>query len=402
MKRYFVPNAGDITVPPYRALLGESEVDRWREEFPILKSAVHLGGCSQGAQSRRVRAALEGYLDNWLTVGMDWDGWMEEVALAKAQFARLIGASPDEIAVAASVSDLVSSIAGALDYSGARHKVVVTDAEFPTVDYVWLANARHGAEVDFVPVGPDYTIGLEEYERHIDQNTLLTSFTQVYYLNGFRQDVAAIARLAHERGSLVLVDAYQGLGTGPLNVREMGIDILVSGCLKYLLGAPGIAFMYVTRELVERLNPTVTGWFGQSDPFLFQTRYNDWAKTSARFDTGTPPILAAYAARAGLEIICEVGTDAIGDRIDMLSGYALRGCASRGLATVSPLDVQRKGSTTAILCSHKLDSHAMEARLRERGIIASGRGDVIRIAPHFYTKPREIDAALDAIAEILR
>lgn len=394
-------HAGDITEVPYQALLSEQEVDKWRDEFKILETIAHLGNCSQSPQSNRVRAALEQYLDNWLTIGMDWDGWMEEVGRAKAQFARLIGAQPDEIAVAASVSDLVSSVANALDYSGERRKVVVTDAEFPTVDYVWLANARHGAKVDFVPVGDDHTIGLEQYDRHIDKNTLLTSVTHVYYLNGFKQDLAAIANLAHARGSLLLVDAYQGLGTEPVNVREMGIDILVSGCLKYLLGVPGIAFMYVARELVERLSPTITGWFGQSDPFLFQTRYNDWSKTASRFDTGTPPIMAAYAARAGLEIICEVGPDKIKDRIDMLSAYALRGCAARGLATLSPLDVRRKGSTTAVLCGHRIDSHDMEIRLRERGVIASGRGDVIRLAPHFYSKTGEIDKALDAISQIL-
>jgi len=394
-------HSGVVTAPPYKGLIPEAEVDRWREEFPILKNVVHLGNCSQSAQSKRVLGGLNRYLENWGGVGMDWDSWCEEVDAAKAEFAKIINADPGEIAVAASVSDLVSSIANSLDYTGKRKKVVVTDAEFPTVDHIWLANQRHGALVEFVPVGENHQIDISEYDRHIDENTLLTSITQVYYLNGFKQDIAAITEKAHAKGSLILVDSYQSLGTDPVDVKKMKIDILVSGCLKYLFGVPGIAFMYVNKELVQQLKPSVTGWFGQTNPFLFQTRYNDWSSTASRFDTGTPPVMTAYAVRAGMEIINEVGPARIKDRIDMLSAHALQGCLDRGLETISPFDVSIKGGTTAIVCGHKVDSHTMEKLLREKNVIGSGRGDVIRIAPHFYTKPEEIDYALDRIKEIL-
>ena len=386
---------------PYKGLLSEAEVDRWREDFPILKTVAHLGNCSQSAQSKQVLAGIQRYLDNWGSVGMDWDSWMEEIELAKAEFAKLIGAQPDEIAIASSVSDLVSSIANSLDYTGKRKKVVVTDMEFPTVDYIWLANQRHGAKVDFVSVNENHEIAISEYERYIDEDTLLTSVTQVYYLNGFKQDVKAIADIAHRKGSLVLVDAYQCLGTEPLDVKAMNIDILVSGCLKYLFGIPGVAFMYVNKQIIQELKPSVTGWFGQTNPFLFQTRYLDWANKTSRFDTGTPPVLNAYAVRAGLEIINEVTVSKIKDRIDMLSAHALNGVIARGLKTISPFDVSKKGGTTAIVCGDKVDSHTMEKLLRDRNVIGSGRGEVIRIAPHFYTKPEEIDYALDCIKDIL-
>lgn len=396
-----VQSSGPVKALPFKGLITEDEVDRWREEFPILKNAAHLGNCSQSAQSKRVLNGLNRYLENWGGVGMDWDSWCEEVDAAKAEFAKIINADRSEIAVAASVSDLVSSIANSLDYTGKRKKIVVTDAEFPTVDHIWLANQRHGALVDFVPVGENNQIDISEYDKHIDEHTLLTSITQVYYLNGFKQDIAAIAEKAHEKGSLILVDSYQSLGTDPVDVKKMKIDILVSGCLKYLFGVPGIAFMYVNKELIQQLKPSVTGWFGQTNPFLFQTRYNDWSSTASRFDTGTPPVMTAYAVRAGMEIINEVGPARIKDRIDMLSAHALQGCLDRGLETVSPFDVSKKGGTTAIVCGHKVDSHTMEKMLRERNIIGSGRGDVIRIAPHFYTKTEEIDYALDMIKEIL-
>lgn len=159
--------------------------------------------------------------------------------------------------------------------------------------------------------------------------------------------------------------------------------------------------MYINKALIQDLAPSVTGWFGQKNPFLFQTRYNDWSNTASRFDTGTPPVLNAYAVRAGLEIINEVQPARIKDRIDMLSAHALQGVLDRGLTTISPFDVSKKGGTTAIVCGHKVDSHTMEAMLRQRNVIGSGRGDVIRLAPHFYTKPEEIDYALDCIKDIL-
>jgi selenocysteine lyase/cysteine desulfurase len=390
-----------IIAPAYKGLISEQEIEKWRAEFPILKTTAHLGNCSQSAQSIRVRDAINNYLDNWQTVGMDWNSWVEEVNLAKAEFAKVINADPSEIAVTSCVSEAISSIANSLDYSGKRKKVVVTDAEFPTVDYIWLANQRYGAKVDFIAVNENHQIDIEEYERYIDENTLITSITQVYYLNGFKQDIAKIAEIAHSKGSLLLVDSYQCLGTEPVDVKKMNIDMLASGCLKYLFGIPGIAFLYVNKDLVPKFRPTVTGWFGQTDPFLFQTRYNDWSETASRLDTGTPPVLNSYAARAGLKIINEVGAERIKDRIDMLSAYALKGCLERGLTTISPFDVNKKGGTTAIVVAPKIDSHQMEAELRKRNIIGSGRGEVIRIAPHFYSKPEEIDYALDTIKQIL-
>lgn len=395
------PASTKVIAPPYKGLISEQEIDKWREEFPILKDVVHVANCSQSAQSKRVRAAINKYLDNWLSVGMDWDSWVQEVYEAKAEFAKLINADPSEIAISTSVSEAVSSIASALDYTGKRKKVVVTDAEFPTVDHIWLAHQKYGAKVDFISVDENYQIDINEYERYIDDSTLITSITHVYYMNGFKQDIAKIAEIAHRKGSLLLVDTYQCLGTEPVDVKKMNIDILTSGNLKYLFGIPGVAFMYVNKDLISNLKPALTGWFGQENPFLFQTRYLDWASDARKFETGTPPVLTSYAARAGLEIVNEVGVERIKDRIDMLSAHALNGCLTRGLKCVSPFDVSKKGGTTAIWVSHKMGSHDMEVELRKRNIIASARGDVIRVAPHFYTRPQEIDYVLDQIKIIL-
>ncbi|HEY6220097.1 MAG TPA: aminotransferase class V-fold PLP-dependent enzyme, partial [Gemmatimonadaceae bacterium] len=256
------------------------DINACRRRIPILGSAIPMNACSQAPQTNETRAAAERYLESWNTRGMDWDGWMEEVALAKQEFARLIGASPDEIAVFGSVSDATSALASALDFTGDRHKVVVTEAEFPTIGHVWLAQQKRGATVEWVPVR-EGTIDRRQYKFHIDTKTLLVSATHGYYLDGSTQDLAHLATQAHQYGALVFVDAYQTLGTMPVNVRETGVDFLSSGNLKYLMGTAGVAFLYVRRELIEKLTPTVTGWFGRVNPFAFAAKTLDWSPTAS-------------------------------------------------------------------------------------------------------------------------
>ena len=391
----------DIKKLEYRQLIPEREVDLRRKDFPFLDKMIHMASCSQGALSKQVRNALNSYMDSWENSGMDWDSWLVAVNNAKCQFAALIGAEADEIAIGCSVSDLVSSVATALDFSGERKKVILGDGDFPTVNYNWLAQGKNGAEVDFVPVNADYSIDLSEYEKRIDEQTLITSFAHVYYLNGYKQDIGAIVKMAHNKGSLAMVDVYQSLGSCSINVKELDADILVCGSMKYLLGPAGIAFMYVKKDILSAFKPQATGWFGQRDPFLFQSRYIDWAADARKFDTGTPPVIAAYAAGAGMEILNNVGLERISDRVDMLGGYALEKCLEYGLDVISPLDISRKGSTTAIKMPHNINSHDVEVEMKRKGILVSARAEAVRIAPHFYSKTEEIDEAVKKLKEVL-
>lgn len=375
----------------------DAEVTGWRTEFPMLSERIHVANCSHGPQSRRVRRAVEAYLASWRAAGMDWDRWLDEVEAARREFAALIGARPEEVAISTSASAAVASIASGLEIEPTRSRVVTTEAEFPTVGHVWLAHRRYGLEVEFLPLR-DGEIPVEEYERHVDERTRLVSATHVYYRTGFRQDLSRIAEIAHSAGALLLVDAYQSLGTLALDVREQGIDMLVGGALKYLLGLPGIAFLYVRDELIDRFRPALTGWLGQADPFAFDPTTLQYADDARRFETGTPPIFAAAAARAGISIINEVGVDRVEGRIHRLSAHAISAARDRGLDYVGPLDPARKGALNAIRVPRPA---AMEAALRERGIIATARGDVVRVAPHFFTTLQEIERVMDEIRERL-
>ncbi len=382
---------GVTVTPPY-------DMQSWRKQFPILENGIHLANCSQSPQSLHSRKTIDGYLDNWNEMGMNWEEWVEAVNESKAVFAKLINCDNSEVAMHTSVSQSTYSIASALDYSGKRNKVVVTEAEFPTVIHIWIASKRLGFELEFVPL-TNGEIDLGEYERIIDERTLIACIPQVYYQNGFKQDIAAICQIAHKKGALLYVDAYQCLGTEPVDVKAMDIDFLSTGNLKYLLGLPGSAYLYVKKELISYLKPMATGWFGQENPFAFDIHNFQYASDGRRFDTGTPSIITAYAAKAGMEIINEVGVPNIKIWIDELSRYTIQELDKRGLKTTSPRDIAKKGPTTAIVVQ---DPHSVEVELKKKRIVASARGPILRYAPHFYITHEDIDRALDALEEVIQ
>jgi selenocysteine lyase/cysteine desulfurase len=373
------------------------DIAAWRSRIPLLGSLVPMNNCSQAPQTDLTRAAAERYLDSWNQSGMDWDAWIDEVQLAKQEFAALINASVDEIALFTSVSEATSAVASALDLSGARNKVLVTEAEFPTIGHVWLAQECRGAKVDWVPVR-DGQIDLADYEGRIDDTTAVVSASHGYYLNGFTQDLPAIAAQTHDRGALLYVDGYQTVGSVPIDVKAIGADFLAAGNLKFLMGVPGVAFLYVRRELIDRLHPTVTGWFGRANPFAFQVNRLDWSPTASRFDTGTPPIASTYVARAGMSIINSVGPRKIRAWVEVLGQRLIDGGMDRGLTIHGTTDMARKTATTAFVVN---DSHAVEVAMRRAGVLPSARGPVIRLAPHFYNTIEDVDVALDVLTAVI-
>lgn len=369
-----------------------------RALFPILKDRAQLSSCSQSAISAPVSEAIQRYMDSWLNSGMDWMGWAVVLDQAKAEFARLIGADAGDIAVMSCVSDLSSSVGNCLDFTADKNGIVLGEVDFPSLGHVWLAQQTRGAQVRFVAQDDKGTIALEDYEKAIDSRTRLVSVSHVSYSNGFKQDIAAIGALAHAQDAIFFVDAYQSVGAMHIDVVRDGIDILVCGAQKYLLGCPGIGFMYVRRDLAQRLKPANTGWFGRVDPFAFDIRKLDYADGARRFDTGTPPYINAAAAGAGMALLNRLDMAAVESHIEHLSAVALQAAKDHGLRTASPSDPKLKGSNTAIYVD---DSAAMEKKMAAAGFIVSARGALIRVAPHFYNTEQEVAAAMAALARLV-
>ena len=329
---------------------------------------------------------------------MDWGGWAVMLEAARASFARLIHADAQDIAVMSCVSDLASSVGNCLSYVPGKNGIVLGEIDFPSLGHVWLAQQERGAVVNFVAPDAGGEITLEQYAQAIDADTRLVSVSQVSYSNGFKQDIAAIAALAHANDALFFVDAYPSMGALAIDVVRDGIDILVCGGQKYLLGCPGIAFMYMRRDIAQQLRPANTGWFGRVNPFAFDIRLLDYADGARRFDTGTPPYINAAAAGAGMELLNRVGIDRIEAHIENLSRVAIDTALSLGLPIASPRDPRRKGSNTAIRVT---DSAGLERRMAEAGYVVSARGPLIRVAPHFYNSEEEVAGAMHALARIV-
>lgn len=326
-----------------------------RDACPLLKTSIYLANCSQGPLADPVRAALEGFIEDWAAMGMHWDAWVEEVERARSAFAALIGAQPEEIAVGSSVSQLVSSLASALARipSTSGRRIVSSAAEFPGVAHAWLALREAGYSVDVLPGKDAGIITEDDLVESLDTRTTLLSCPHVCYANGMMLDVERVTQAAHAQGSLVFVDAYQSIGTIPIDVRASNIDFLTAGTLKYLLGTAGIAFLYISPTILEVLHLTVTGWFGRVNPFAFDPMRLDYADSAARFDLGTPNIVNAYAARAGMQLIAETGVASIRRQIERLSDLAYHLAPQLGLQIVGPQDTQHKGATTAIQTDRK-------------------------------------------------
>jgi selenocysteine lyase/cysteine desulfurase len=373
-------------------------LDAFRARFPILAKNVYVNSCSQGALSIDVEAAFGAFTASWHQGGSPWDRWVEEVDRLRRLFAASIGAGPDEVAVMPSASAAIAAIATALRFDGPRPKVVLGEFEFPTSAHVWLAQERRGASVVWAQAQGE-TLAIEAYAELVDERTLIVPATHVCFRNGYRLDIPALVRLCHERGALCLVDDFQRTGSAPIDVRELGVDFLVTGALKYQLGASGIAYLYVRRELIEQLEPLVTGWFGRAEPFAYDPKRLDWSPHARRFETGTPPVPNAYAAATGIELLQSVGLETIGRQIAALVERFVSGARGRGFEVATPEDPARRGPLVVIRVPN---AAALVERFAKRGIIASSRGNGLRVSFHGYNSAEDCDVVLAALDEEVR
>jgi len=348
---------------------------------------VYLNSCSQGALCDLVRSSLEEHTHGWDDVGSPWEIWVEKYEQARSAFAKFIKAEPDEVAIVPSASAGINAIASAFNYRE-RKRVVMGEFEFPTMGQIWLAQQRRGADVRFVE-STKGCIPPTAYEKTIDRQCLIVPLTHVCFMNGHRSDVPAITQIAHQQGALVMLDDYQDCGTRPVDVKGLLLDFYVSGALKYLLSPSGIAFLYVRRDLIDSLIPTVTGWFGQTNPFAFDVKHFEPAMNARRFEAGSPPVPQAYAVLAALELLSSVGPDKICAHIGALAQAYLKGARDLQIKSKTP-----HSSRGPLVVLQMKDAEAVVRRLSDEGIVASNRMDGLRVSFHLYNTLEDVHAVL--------
>jgi selenocysteine lyase/cysteine desulfurase len=372
-------------------MLTDSQINEVRFRFRIFDRKVYLNTCSQGPLSDAVQAGFEDYLASWHEQGSPWERWIEHYEAARAAFAKFINASPDEVAIVTSVSAGINSVASALNFRE-RPKVAMGEFEFPTMGHVWLGQRARGADVQFVSAQGN-RIPNARYEGVIDRQTLIVPLTHICFKNGFRSEVSAITEIAHGCGAFVMLDDYQDCGTRPVNVKAMDLDFYLAGTLKYLLGPPGLAFLYVRKELISTLAPSVTGWFAQTNPFTYNPQHFELSPTARRFESGTPSIPNVYGAVPGFQLLQKIGMEEVARHIRSLTQQLLRSAHEMGIVAKTPAD-----SAGPLVVLQSRDSTLLVQKLAESGIVASNRYDGLRISFHVYNTTDDVDA----VTEILK
>jgi kynureninase len=373
----------------------------YRDEFPILERTNYLISNSLGPMPRTVPGRLAEYAGRWDEMGVRaWaSGWWEMPVDTGDRIAPLMNAEAGSVAMIPNVTIAQAAVFSALDFSGDRDTVVMTDMDFPSVRYMYEEFAKKfGARIVVVRSDDGISIDQDRLLAAIDERTRLVAISHVLFKSAFINDADAICRRAHEMGALVSLDAFHSVGIIPVDVQQSGVDFLTGGVLKWMCGGPGGCFLYVAPRIRDTLAPAITGWQAHARPFAFEDRM-EYAEGSFRWLNGTPVIPALYAATEGPAILLRAGIDAIREKSVRQTSHLIDLADARGYKVSAPRDSARRGGTVAIDVPH---GYEVAQVLLSRDVLVDYRvGAGIRAAPFFFNTDEEVEGLVAAIDEIL-
>ncbi len=378
------------------------ELLKWRAEFPILERTTYMISNSLGAMPRGVYDSMRAYADSWAERGVRaWEeGWWDMAVSVGDKIAPLIGAGPGEISLHQNVTITQAVISSCFDFRGPRNKIVMVDPEFPSIQYFYHEQHKHGVRVEVVPAEDAIRFDLEKLLAAIDENTLLVPISLVLFRSSYIVDARAIIERAHRVGAHVILDAFQAAGTIPVDVHSLSVDFAVGGVLKWLCGGPGVAYLYVREDLRAKLRPSLTGWIAHRRPFAFETGAIDAREDSFRYLNGTPHIPALFACQPGLEILNQVGIHAIREKSTRMTARLIEGAKSRGWTVNTPENPAERAGTVSVECPH---AYEVCQELLAREVLVDYRPKAgVRISPHFYNREEECEFTLAQMEEILK
>jgi selenocysteine lyase/cysteine desulfurase len=365
----------------------------YREEFPILSRCTYLNSCSLGALSRRAEGYLAEFTDRWHSYGASawYEKWMGRLADLRAAFETYAGAAPGSVALLPSTSVALSVIAESVDYS-IRNRVVVSDLDFPTLAYQWAV--KPGVELVVVRSEDGVSIDPEQFRAVVDERTAFLATSHVFFATGFRQDMEALAEIAHDAGALCLIDGYQGAGNTHLDLADSSVDFYTTGPLKWLLGGPGLSYLWANNRVLASTEPRITSWFAHADQFAFDLEHFRFHEDARRFEMGTPALPTVHTALGGQEILGEIGAEKVFERNRALTSYLVDAIESAGFDLTIATDRDRR--TNIVMVRHG-DAPGAVAHLAEGGIVVDHRPGHVRVSPHFYNTVGELDRFVEAL-----
>ncbi len=366
-------------------------LERIRENFPIVRNKIFLNHAAHSPLPKPVADAIIGYVKEAS------EQWFSEINFeeAKGLFAKLINAKrKEEVAFIPNTSTGLNIVANMLEYNE-NSNIVTTDLEFPSVVYPWLKR-KLNVKVRYVKNSSGKILP-EAVEAAVDENTVAIVVSHVEYANGFRNDLKALAGIAHKNGAYLVVDAIQSAGALTIDVVKDDVDFLCTACYKWMLGPSGIGFLYVREELIENFEPPFVGW-ASVKPEVFETVdfWNIWSlefsETASRFEVGGPSVIGIVGAIEALKLLLNFGIENIERRIFELTDYLIERIKEQGWQLQTPEEKRWRSGIVNFLIDKPQE---MVTRLAEKGIIVSARTNGIRVSPHFYNTKEEIDKLVE-------
>jgi selenocysteine lyase/cysteine desulfurase len=365
--------------------------EKYRDQFPVTDSLIYLNHAAVAPLCKAAADAMRNLTDDALQFGsLHYDRWMATYEGLRKAAARMIGAGPREIAIVKNTSEGIATVATGIDWKPGD-RIVAFQEEFPANFLPWKKLEDIGVRISWLSVEDP----LDKIDTACEGARLLAiSFVQ--YLSGYRADINAIGEICHRRGCFFFLDAIQGLGAFPLDVEKAHIDALAADGHKWLLGPEGCGVLYVRQSMQDSVRPVELGWTNVAKYADYASRDLTLRSDAGRYECGTLNTIGCYGLRAAFEFLLEVGVENIAPVVQALGDRLADGVKAKRYETL----VERTPATGAGIVSFRRDgieSQQLVRQLKERGIIAAPRQGWVRMAPHFYISPEEIDRVLSEL-----
>lgn len=366
-----------------------------RSEFAVTERYTYLNHAAVGVLPRSSLAAVETFVRGQAEGGVMGVYQIEaRMPEFRAKVGAFIGASGAEVGILRNTGDGANVVALGLDWRPGD-QIVLPDNEFPSNALPWLALRRHGVDIRLVRTAGE-RLTPEALERAMTARTRVVAVSWVSFADGYRHDLAGLAEVAHAHGALLCVDAIQGLGAFPLDVRACGIDVLYCGGAKWMLSLQGVSFVYVREPLIERFALGAPGWRSAADIWDFLNYDQPYAADASRYEGGTPNFVGALSLACAVDLLAAAGTERIAAHVLSLTDRLVEGLGELG-AQVLSLRGPGVSSGVVTFAFEGRDSVELGRAIQRDGIITTWRANGIRVAPHGYNSPDDIDHLLERV-----
>lgn len=366
-------------------------------EFPILEQVDFFNHAAVSPIPMRARRAIEAYAEEASTLGcVKWPEWAGRVERARVTAARFLGTGPDNVAFTTSTTHGLLCIANSLAWRPGDN-IVTAAGEFPANVYPWRNLAPRGVELREVAERPGHRFDPGDFRRAIDAHTRMIAVSLVQFSTGYRMPVEALGALCREHGLWFSIDGIQGLGAVPVDVASLGADSISADGHKWMLAPEGAGLLYVNPARAGEFNDSMTGWFGRPNSMDFADTAQPAVAEARRFEAGAWNIGGILGLGASLDLLNEAGAAGRWSAIEALTAQLCEGARKLGFEIVSPRDEECERSGIVAITRAGLDAERAMSELEAKNIHVMARCGWLRIGPHFYNRPEQIDNLLEAL-----